>query len=137
MTRRHATNLALALAVAGGAMLAGCVSLGPKDAADERPAWIGEPGDGVSAAAGEHIHGRVAQEELAIARARDELARRMGVRVSNVMSSELTVAGQTAVSSAQSQSTQQVTGAEVTAAVRAKWLDRSSGLLWVWLVPVK
>jgi len=53
------------------------------------------------------------------------------------MSSELAVAGQTAVSSALSQSTQQVTGAEVKAAVRAKWLDTSSGLLWVWLVPVK
>jgi hypothetical protein len=116
--------------------LAGCVTVGKKETSS-RPAWISEPGDGVSAAAGEHINGRVAQEELAIARARDELARRMGVRVSNVMNSELTLAGQTAVSSAQSQSTQQVTGAEVKAAVRAKWLDTNSGLLWVWLVPVK
>jgi hypothetical protein len=41
------------------------------------------------------------------------------------------------VSSAQSQSTQQVTGAEVRASVKAKWLDTNSGLLWVWLVPVK
>jgi hypothetical protein len=116
--------------------LAGCVTVGKKETSS-RPIWISEPGDGVSAAAGEHINGRVAQEELAIARARDELARRMGVRVSNVMNSELTLAGQTAVSSAQSQSTQQVTGAEVKAAVRAKWLDTHSGLLWVWLVPVK
>jgi hypothetical protein len=134
MHRRQMTTLAVAAASLG---LAGCVSLGKQDRADARPAWISEPGEGVSAAAGEHINGRVAQEELAIARARDELARRMGVRVSNVMSSELAVAGQTAVSSALSQSTQQVTGAEVKAAVRAKWLDTRSGLLWVWLVPVK
>ena len=131
MHRRRMTGFVVAAASLG---LAGCVSLGPKDSASARPAWISEPGEGVSAAAGEHIHGRVAQEELAIARARDELARRMGVRVSNVMSSELAVAGQTAVSSALSQ---QVTGAEVKAAVRAKWLDTASGLLWVWLVPVK
>ncbi len=60
--------------------LAGCVTVGKKETSS-RPTWISEPGDGVSAAAGEHINGRVAQEELAIARARDELARRMGVRV--------------------------------------------------------
>jgi hypothetical protein len=129
-------RLVMALAAAASLALAGCVSTGKKESSG-RPAWIAEPGDGVSAAAGEHINGRVAQEELAIARARDELARRMGVRVSNVMNSELTVAGQSAVSSAQSQSSQQVTGAEVKASVRAKWLDTSSGLLWVWLVPVK
>jgi len=134
MHRRRMTGFVVAAASLG---LAGCVSLGPKDSASARPAWISEPGEGVSAAAGEHIHGRVAQEELAIVSAREELARRMGVRVSNVMSSELAVAGQTAVSSALSQSTQQVTGAEVKAAVRAKWLDTASGLLWVWLVPVK
>ena len=128
-------RLVLAWAVASTG-LAGCVTVGKKETSS-RPTWISEPGDGVSAAAGEHINGRVAQEELAIARARDELARRMGVRVSNVMNSQLTLAGQTAVSSAQSQSTQQVTGAEVKAAVRAKWLDANSGLLWVWLVPVK
>ncbi len=132
MQRRFVMGLAAA-AILG---LAGCVSTGKKETSS-RPTWITEPGEGVSAAAGEHINGRVAQEELAIARARDELARRMGVRVSNVMSSELTVAGQTAVSSAQSQSTQQVTGAEVRASVKAKWLDTNSGLLWVWLVPVK
>ncbi len=129
-------RLVMALVAATSLGLAGCVSTAKKETSS-RPAWISEPGDGVSAAAGEHINGRVAQEELAIARARDELARRMGVRVSNVMSSELTVAGQSAVSSAQSQSTQQVTGAEVRASVKAKWLDTSSGLLWVWLVPVK
>jgi hypothetical protein len=133
MHRRALMALALAAASLG---LAGCVSTGKKETSS-RPAWITEPGEGASAAAGEHINGRVAQEELAIARARDELARRMGVRVSNVMSSELAVAGQSAVSSALSQSTQQVTGAEVKAAVRAKWLDTSSGLLWVWVVPVK
>jgi hypothetical protein len=128
-------RLVLAWAVASIG-LAGCVTVGKKETSS-RPTWISEPGDGVSAAAGEHINGRVAQEELAIARARDELARRMGVRVSNVMNSQLTLVGQTAVSSAQSQSTQQVTGAEVKAAVRAKWFDANSGLLWVWLVPVK
>jgi hypothetical protein len=132
MQRRHV----IVLFCASPAVLAGCVSMGKK-AASNRPAWISEPGEGASAAAGEHINGRVAQEELAISRARDELARRMGVRVSNVMSSEMVTAGQTALTSGSSQSTQTVTGAEVRAAVRAKWLDPDSGLLWVWVVPVK
>ncbi len=131
MKRRHVAMLLAAAAFTGG-----CVSTGRKQASG-RPDWINDPGEGASAAAGEHINGRVAQEELAIARARDELARRTGVRVSNVMSSDMVAAGQTAITSAQSQSQQTVTGAEVRAAVRAKWLDTNTGLLWVWVVPVK
>lgn len=132
----------LATAAAAGALaalLAACGggTRGNVARSDGRPAWIDEPGDGVSAAAGEHIRGPVAQEELAIARARDELARRLGVRVSNQMSTELRVAGQNAVSSSQSVSTQSVSGTEVSASLRAKWRDPSSGMLWVWLVPTK
>ena len=127
----------LALAVTA---LAGCTGTASSLLSRERsgrPAWIAEPGEGVSAAAGEHIRGPVAQEELAIARARDEFARRHGVRVSNEMTSELRVSGQTAVSSGQSTSTQSVNNTEVRAAVRAKWRDPATGVLWVWLVPTK
>jgi hypothetical protein len=119
-----------------GAVLSGCVSMGGGLAkGDDRPAWINEPGDGVSASAGDHVRGRQAQEELAISRARDEYARRYGVRVSNQMSSEMAVAGGRMSSTSQSNSTQSVDNKEVQAQVKAKWLDKATGALWVWLVP--
>jgi hypothetical protein len=105
------------------------------DDAQGRPRWIDDPGDGVSASAGFHVRGRQAQEDLAISRARDEFARRYGVRVSNESTTEQAVAGGRMVSTMQASSSQSVTGAEVKAMVRAKWLDTGNGVLWVWLVP--
>jgi len=41
-----------------------------KEPGNDRPVWIDNPGNGVSASAGMHVRGPVAQEELAILRAR-------------------------------------------------------------------
>ena len=48
------------------------------------PDWVNNPQDGAVGSAVTHIKGRYAQEELAIARARERLAARYGVEVSSV-----------------------------------------------------
>jgi len=130
------TSVVTVVAVAPFA-LAGCASNKQRPDADARPAWIDEPGEGVSASAGFHVRGRQAQEELAISRGRDELARRLGVRVDNEARSERTVVGDRSSSVSQAVSTQTVSDKEVKADVKGKWLDASSGTLWVWVVPVR
>ncbi len=133
---RSAGRLTAVIAVTAFA-LAGCASKTQQPQTQARPVWIDDPGDGVSASAGFHVRGRQAQEELAISRGRDELARRLGVRVDNEARSERTVVGDRSSSLSQAVSTQTVTDKEVRAEVKGKWLDPSSGTLWVWVVPVR
>lgn len=100
-----------------------------------KPDWIDNPGRGVSTSSGMHIRGRVAQEELAILRGREEYAKRFGV---NIQSTQLT---STSVANDRSSTT----GAQIThedtnqtgikAMVKEKWRDPDSDVLWVWLVP--
>jgi hypothetical protein len=100
-----------------------------------RPAWIDNPGDGVSASAGVHVRGRVAQEELAVTRAREELAKRMGVTISSQSLTEQRVTNERLASTSNKQIQETVSGAEVKAVVKAKWLEPGSQVLWVWLLP--
>lgn len=130
-TRRNAAVVIAALVVT--VLLPGCGSKGGSPGA--RPAWIDNPGEGVSAAAGYHVRGVQAQEELAIARAREEYAKRYGVKVSGELRTEQRVTDQGATMTSQSTGVQAMDGNEVKARVRAKWLDPNSNFLWVWLVP--
>ncbi|NDY90655.1 hypothetical protein [Ideonella livida] len=100
-----------------------------------RPAWIDAPGEGVSASAGLHVMGRAAQEALAITRARDELAKRLGVRLSSVQQTQETVIGERHSSVSQREVREEVEGQTVRSRVQAKWLD-PHGTLWVWVVPI-
>jgi len=101
----------------------------------ERPAWIDNPGNGVSASAGMHVRGRVAQEELAILRAREEYAKRFGVTIRAAQSTSTTLENGRS-STVGSQVAQEDTNqAGIKAVVKAKWRDPHSDVLWVWLVP--
>ena len=120
------------------ATLSACLAL-PKTAEPidplARPAWVDNPGDGVSASAGTHIRGRVAQETLAVSRAREELAKRMGVTISSETVTEQRVQNERMTTKSATQMQESVSGKEVKASVKAKWLDPNSQMLWVWLVP--
>lgn len=115
-------------------LLAACAT-GVKEVGNERPAWIDNPGNGVSASAGMHVRGRAAQEELAIQRARLEYAKRFGVNVQSVQTLSTTVANDRASTVGTAVAREEANQSNVRAVVKAKWLDPDSDVLWVWLVP--
>jgi hypothetical protein len=131
---RRATAPALLLAAA--LALGGCLASGKPEAGNGRPAWIDQPGDGVSASAGFHVMGRQAQEELAITRAREEYAKRFGVSVSSEHVMRQSATQQQLATRSDKRVTETVRDQDVKARVAAKWLD-PDGTLWVWLVPAR
>lgn len=117
--------------------LAACSAMQQGDAAGQgRPDWIDNPGDGASASANFHVSGRQAQEDLAASRAREELAKRLGVTVSSDHLIRQTVNGDVSSSVSDKTITEALRGKEVRAQVKAKWTD-PSGTLWVWVVPTR
>ena len=100
-----------------------------------RPAWIDNPGKGVSASAGMHIRGKAAQEELAILRAREEYAKRFGVKIEAVQTMTTTVSGGRSNTVGVQASHEELIQVDVKAEIKAKWRDPNSDVLWVWLVP--
>jgi len=115
--------------------LGGCLASG-KPAGNGRPAWIDQPGEGVSASAGFHVMGRQAQEELAITRAREEYAKRYGVTVSSDHVMQQSATQNQLATRSDKKVTETVRDQDVKARVAAKWLD-PDGTLWVWLVPAR
>ncbi|NLW05084.1 MAG: hypothetical protein GX029_07660 [Pseudomonadaceae bacterium] len=93
----------------------------------QRPAWINNPqiaGETVGLGhSGLHFNGRAAQRELATRRALDEIARQMGVTVSNatIINQQLTGAG--ASTSMTGTSFQSVDGRVVNAVVHGEWQE--------------
>ena len=135
-------NAAVGLAsFASFIFLAGCNATLPsapswsKAAQDARPDWINNPGNGVSASAGTHVKGKVAQEELAIQRAREELAKRAGVTIDSEQVSAQTVANGRANTVGQKVTHEVTNQSNVKGQVKAKWRDPNSDTFWVWLVP--
>lgn len=116
------------------ALLSACAAP-VKPVVDERPAWIDNPGNGVSASAGIHIRGKVAQEELAILRAREEYAKRFGVSIRSVQTMATTVNNGRASTVGSQVAREDSQQADVKAMVKAKWRDPANDALWVWLVP--
>lgn len=103
----------------------------------ERPAWIDNPGKGVSASSTTHIRGRHYQEDLAISRAREELSARYGVTVTMTQKTrESVVNDSTNVSSVKNTEQKIDHGKSVKAEVKAKWHDVVRDELWVWLLPI-
>jgi hypothetical protein len=102
-----------------------------------RPAWIDKPGDGVSASAGMHVMGRVAQEELALSRAREELAKRSGVTISSEHEVQQFTQNDRSSTTASKTIREDVKDREVKAVLKGRWLDPVTGAIWVWVVPVK
>ncbi len=106
-----------------------------KPAGNERPAWIDNPGNGVSASAGMHVRGQAAQEELAILRAREEYAKRFGVTIQSVQTFSTTVANDRSSTVGSHRAREEANQVNVRAMVKAKWRDPDTDVLWVWLVP--
>ena len=98
-----------------------------------RPAWIDNPGNGVSASAATHVKGRA--EELAISRAREEFAKRFGVSIQSVQNYSTMVANDRASTVGSTAAHIETDQTGIKAMVKAKWLDRDSDVLWVLLVP--
>ncbi len=122
------------LAMVAALVLAACAS-GARETGNGRPAWIDNPGNGVSASAGMHVRGRAAQEELAIMRARVEYAKRFGVNVQSVETLSTTVANDRASTTGSQRAHEESSQSNVRVVVKAKWLDPDTDVLWVWLVP--
>jgi hypothetical protein len=120
------------LLVAGCLAMSGCATPPP---VASRPSWIDNPGNGVSASAGVHVKGRVAQEELAIARAREEYAKRYGVKVQSVQTYATSVANDRSSTVGQKLTQEETIQEDVKARVKEKWRDPDSDVLWVWVVP--
>lgn len=115
--------------------LAACNTIGNVNDNSVRPAWIDNPGNGVSASAGMHIRGRAAQEQMAILRAREEYAKRFGVSIESAQTISTTVANERANTTGSQISHEELKQSDVKAEVKAKWRDPDSDVLWVWLVP--
>jgi len=105
---------------------------------NERPEWIDNPGTGVSASCTTHVRGRHFQEDLAISRAREQLAARYGVTVKMTQNIKEVVMNDSSSVTSVKNSEQKIDNSKmVIARVKAKWLDARSDELWVWLVPAR
>jgi hypothetical protein len=113
-------------------LLSACATQAP---VNNKPAWIDNPGNGVSASAGMHVRGRAAQEELATLRAREEYAKRFGVSINAIQSMDTTVTNGRAYTVGADSANENTQQNDIKAAVKAKWIDPDSDELWVWLVP--
>lgn len=111
-------------------LLNACVSTAP--IAEERPAWIENPGAGVAVSANTNIYGKVAQENLAINRARDALANKYPVSLAQ----EVVIANRNVIDTGMGGINP---NSKVTfythGVIKAKWLDKISDKLWIWMVP--
>lgn len=121
-------------------LFTGCIGGGtqPQPAANGAPQWLYNPSAGGKlggvGSAKTHIKGRSAQRQLAISRALDEIARQMGVKVSNVLTTEAHADQHSASSSMSSYSFQTTDGKVVTAQIKEMWYDAAQQELHVWMV---
>lgn len=118
-----------------GFIATGCATQQIAPVQNTRPEWIDNPGEGASASAAFHIKGRTAQEELAVSRAREELAKRMGVKINSQSNIQQQYASGRLSLSADKEIQETVTGVEIKSQLKAKWFDPETEVLWVWVVP--
>ena len=101
------------------------------------PAWVYSPsGDGYIGGVGvcrSHIKGKTGQRDLAVSRAIDEIARQMGVTVSNVLKVDAKMSADASGSAVSSYSLQTVSGKEVNAFIAETWTDPITGEFYVYM----
>lgn len=115
--------------------LSACATQGKRA---ERPVWIDNPGNGVSASCTTHVRGRHFQEDLAISRGREQLAARYGVTVKMTQNTREVVINDSASVTSVKDTQQTIdNGKVVYAQVKEKWHDAIKDELWVWLVPTQ
>ena len=124
--------IALALVMS---LVAGCASGPAPVAGSPRPAWIDDPGDGAVGSSTTHVKGRHYQQELAIERAREKLAARLGVTVSSVQTVEEKVANSSASVVAKRNTVSIIENKTVRARVKETWYDSARDTFWVLVVP--
>ena len=115
-------------------LLSACATT-PSVSENIRPAWINNPGNGVSASAGMNVRGRAAQEEMATLRAREEFARRFGVSINSTQSTDTSVTNGRTYTVGSDTANTNSSQTDIKAVVKAKWLDQERDELWIWLVP--
>lgn len=108
--------------------LVACMSqLQPKKTSSQRPAWIDNPqtvGEVVGLGqSGYHMNGRAAQRELATRRALDDIARQLGVTVSNETTINQQSTNLNSKTNMNSDSVHSVNGRVVNALVHDEWQD--------------
>jgi hypothetical protein len=99
------------------------------------PAWIDNPGNGVVGSSVIHVKGRHFQEQLAISRARQQLAARQGVDVEYVQVSTETVTNDQASSKVKRVGSEEVSTKTVKAKVVEKWTNPRTREIFVLVVP--
>ena len=127
----HISSIFLLLQVT--LLMSACASVRP--VYNVRPDWIDNPGKGVSASAGMHVGGRVAQEQLAILRGREEYAKRFGVNIQSEQISSTSVANDRASTVGSQVTHEDSRQTDIKVLVKEKWREPDSDVLWVWLVP--
>ena len=127
----HIFNVILAVQLT--LLVSACASVDP--VSNARPSWILSPGNGVSASAGMHVGGRVAQEELAILRGRTEFAKRLGVNIQSEQVSSTSVRNDKSSTVGVQITHEDTKQKDIKVLVREKWRDPDADVLWVWLVP--
>ena len=113
--------------------LTACASVSP--ALSDRPGWIDTPGKGVSASAGMHVGGRVAQEELAMLRGRTEFAKRLGVNIQSEQLSSTSVTNDKSSTVGRQLTHEDTKHNDIKVMVKEKWRDPESDVLWILMVP--
>jgi len=100
------------------------------------PNWINHPGEGVVAFSTTHVKGRYFQEELAISRARERLAARLGVSVSSIQTIQERVTNARVYTTSEKIVGLHVEKQTVRAQLRGIWRDEKRDQVWVWLYPI-
>jgi len=100
------------------------------------PSWIENPGDGAVGSSVTHVKGRHYQEQLAVSRARQQLAARQGVDVEYVQMSTEKVTNDTAFTNVKRVGSEEVSTKTVKAKVVEKWLHPTTREVFVLVVPV-
>ena len=115
-------------------VFSGCFGPEPKSKFD-KPDWVLHPEPGVMAMAYMHASGSVAkQKEVAMQRAREELARQMGIDISLVETKRETYNNGRSTLQTTSGGESVVKNKTVIAHEKAYWIDPMSGNMYVWVV---
>ena len=113
-------------------LLSGCAA---EKKENIRPDWINNPGSGVASSAMTHVRGRYHQEQLALTRAKEQLAARFGVEISSVHTVEDVVKNDQRYVESDKRIIQNLEPTTVKAQLRAKWHNYDTDELWVWVYP--
>ena len=120
------------------AMLVGCQSQPVQQtiAQPALPDWVLNPGDGAVGSSVVHVKGVHYQKQLAVSRARQELAARQGVDVEYIQMSSETVTNEHAYTKVKRVGSEEVATKTVRAKITQTWRNPNTREIFVLVVPV-